>query len=113
MVDPALVADPVLLQRRLALQNADAVRFFRAGAKKALAKGELAIEDVLLEPHPMLRGMKVYEILRAAPGVGPKKASRALRRAKVSESLVLGSLSMASRRRILDELPAKCLSAAA
>lgn len=112
MVDPALAADPVLLQRRLALQNADAVRFFRAGAKKALAKGELAIDDVLLAPHPMLRGMKVYEVLRAAPGVGPKKAGSALRKANVSESLKLGSLSMGSRRRILESLPVKCRNAA-
>jgi hypothetical protein len=107
VVDPDLARDPVQLQRVLALQNGDAIRLFRAGLKRDIAGGRVRVRDALLEPDPMVTDMRLYDLIRAAPAVGPVKAKAALRRIQASETLTVGDLSRARREALLGLLPVK------
>lgn len=88
-------------ERRSALEEANRVRFARAGAKRDLKSGELDIYDLLMEPSEELKGAKVEEMLLAMRGMGRIKVMRVLREAGISNAKTLVGLTHGQRDRLI------------
>ena len=80
------------------------MRFARAGAKRGLKSGEVALYDLLMDPSEELKGAKVEEMLLAVRGMGRVKVTRMLREAGVSRSKTLVGLTHGQRDRLLRAL---------
>lgn len=93
-----------LEQRMLALKNANEIRTRRAALKRDIRDGGTQIRDVILEPPDYALTARVYDLLVAAPKLGPVKARRALRDARVSPRKTLGGLSLRQRAELTGTL---------
>ena len=91
-------------QRKRALGRANDVRSGRARLKRELREGRVAIADVLLAPPECAATAPVRDLLEALPRVGPVRAARFLRLAKVSETKSVGALSDRQRARLIELL---------
>ena len=91
-------------ERLSALEEANRVRFARAGAKRDLKSGGLDIYDLLMDPSEELRGAKVEEMLLAVRGMGRVKVTRILREANISRSKTLVGLTHGQRDRLIRAL---------
>ncbi len=91
--------DSALPQQRrlLALARANHIRAARATLKRRLRAGELAPADTILRGSSDTDTMTVAELLRSQRGWGPKRASKVLRSASLSERKTLGSLTERQR----------------
>ena len=77
-------------QRRNALKAADAIRFARADAKKAIKNGDLSILDAIqLE---CCQTMRLYDLLRAQWHWGPTAAADRLSRLGIGFYRTCGEL---------------------
>jgi hypothetical protein len=86
-------------ERRLqALASANEVRYARAQLKRDLMAGRVELPDVLSEPPACAQTAMVRDLLLASPGIGPKKADRALSRCGIAHSKAVIGLS--SRQRV-------------
>ncbi len=78
----------------------------RASVKRALAAGELSLDDVLGVRHddPVIARMRVTELVEALPGIGPIRAADVLERCAIAPSRRLRGLGehqeMALRRAV-------------
>lgn len=91
-----------LQQRRDALAKGNEHRTHRKELKEDVKAGRTALVDVLLEPIPAwMQTMKVRDLLRAVPKVGPVKADKVLRRARISASKTVGGLSERQRTELV------------
>ena len=88
-------------ERRSALEEANRVRFARAGAKRDLKSGELDIYELLMDPSEELKGAKVEEMLLAMRGMGRIKVMRVLREAGISNAKTLVGLTHGQRDRLI------------
>lgn len=88
-------------ERRSALEEANRVRFARAGAKRDLKTGELDVYDLLMDPSEELKGAKVEEMLLAMRGMGRIKVMRVLREAGISNAKTLVGLTHGQRDRLI------------
>jgi hypothetical protein len=88
-------------QRMRALAGANEIRFYRARLKCDLATGAVSAIDTLLAPTPQINTMKVEELLKAIPAIGPIKAATMLRAARASHSKTVGGLSDRQRRELV------------
>lgn len=79
-------------RRQLALARANHIRGARAVLKHRLRAGEIALADVILRRSADIDTMTVEELLRSQRGWGPKRASKLLRAAVLSENKTIGSL---------------------
>ncbi len=72
MPTPSLTAE----QRAEALVKATAVRSARRAFKDALARGEMGVGEAIAaaKVDDALAGIRVHDLLRCLPGVGPKRA---------------------------------------
>ena len=86
------------------MEEANRVRFARAGAKRDLRSGELGIYDLLMDPSEELKGAKVEEMLLAVRGMGRVKVTRLMREAGVSRSKTLVGLTHGQRDRLIKAL---------
>ena len=93
--------NPLHQQRMRALQIANGVRTRRAILKRDLTEGNLLISELLRNPHPDVEGMRVGDLVRSVPLVGPVKADRVLRAMQVQPSLPVGRLSSRRREQLL------------
>jgi hypothetical protein len=85
-------------ERRIrALRRANEVRTARATLKKKLASGRVQIEDVLAEPPAFATTAKVSDLLLAAPGFGPVRATRSLARCQIPYAKTAAGLSERQR----------------
>jgi hypothetical protein len=91
-------------ERRSALEEANRVRFARAGAKRDLKNGELDIYDLLMDPSEELKGAKVEEMLLSMRGMGRIKVMRILRESGISTSKTLVGLTHGQRDRLIQVL---------
>ncbi len=98
------VPDRTSQERLSALEEANRVRFARAGTKRDLKSGGLDIYDLLMDPSEELRGAKVEEMLLAVRGMGRVKVNRILREANVSRSKTLVGLTYGQRDRLIRAL---------
>lgn len=87
-----------------ALEEANRVRFARAGAKRGLKSGEISLYDLLMDPSEELKGAKVEEILLAVRGMGRVKVTRILRQSGISRSKTLVGLTHGQRDRLIEAL---------
>jgi hypothetical protein len=87
-----------------ALRQANEVRSRRAELKQQLRAGETQLEKVLAEPADYLATAEVFDLLVAAPGIGPVKAARLLSTAQVNRSKTVGWLSERQRARLIELL---------
>lgn len=65
-----------VLRDRLA--RANKIRAHRADLKRQMAAREMTLADVSRAEDPMLASMRVIELVQAVPGMGRKKAARAV-----------------------------------
>lgn len=84
-------------QRRDALARAQEVRVYRAQFRRDLRERRVLLQDALWSEDPRLASMMVFNLLLATPKVGRAKATAALKRAGVSASRTLGSLTPRER----------------
>jgi|GEM_PF-3755592 len=84
-----------------ALAHGNKLRARRKELKKELGDDDVRLADVLLSEAEWLQGMRVREILLAAPGIGKYKANRALRVTMLSSTTRLGKVSPPTRERLL------------
>ena len=91
-------------ERLSALEEANRIRFSRAGAKRGLKSGRVSLYDLLMDPSEELKGAKVEEMLLAVRGMGRVKVTRVLREAGISRSKTLVGLTHGQRDRLLRAL---------
>lgn len=98
-----VAADP----RMRALARANEVRSRRKLLKAEMRSGEVSLAEVLLSEEDWLQSMQVRNILLATPGVGERKAARALQAYGLSFTVPLNRTSPKSREGLLAWLAAK------
>ncbi|MHB1950216.1 MAG: integration host factor, actinobacterial type [Acidiferrobacteraceae bacterium] len=94
-------------QRMAALRRANAVRSARKGMKADLKSGRLAVALLTGMPPSYVLSMKVWDLLTAAPNIGPVKARTLLRRAEIAPSKTVGGLSRRQRDELVGLLVAR------
>ena len=94
----------LLERRRIALRQANEVRSKRAKLKQHLRQGRVRLEEVLAVPSDYLATAEVFDLLVAAPKIGPVKAARLLTVARVSQSKTIGQLTERQRGRLIELL---------
>lgn len=90
------------MNRLESLMVANQVRTARAGFRREAQRPQVI--DAVLNPPEWLRRVEVRWLLCACPGIGPAKAERILRRARITGSRELGRLSVRERYAIVEEL---------
>jgi hypothetical protein len=94
-----------MLERRMtALRQANEVRSSRARLKRRLRDGRVRLDEVLATPADYLATAEVFDLLLAAPKIGPAKAARLLTRARASQSKTVSQLSERQRGRLIELL---------
>ena len=75
-------------QRTAALVKATAVRVARRKFKDSVENGEVGFGTalVLAKADPALAGIRVVDLLKCLPGVGPKKARELMTQVGIAES---------------------------
>jgi hypothetical protein len=103
MSDAAELASPDS-QRLAALGNANRVRRWRAELKREIARRELHVAGVLLDPPTEARTMTVKELLGSQRGWGRVRTLKALQSVPVSEHTQLSRLTDRQVRALLRTL---------
>jgi len=93
--------DRSLAQRRDALAHANRVRSHRKQLKADLWAARRDPDEVLLSGDPLIATMRVTDILRSTPGVGPVKINNWLRRYGISPSKTVAGLSSRQQAALL------------
>lgn len=93
-------------QRRAALARAQEVRTTRASIKQMLGAGEISLADLLdrADDNDVVAGMRVSDVLRALPRIGPVRSRRLMEGLDIAASRRLGGLGPRQRRDLLDTL---------
>lgn len=93
---------PVLTdeQRRAALERAMEARMMRGSLKKALKAGTVTPEYVMAQPEA--KRMRVLDLMKAMPSIGPAKAERAMRELRISQGRRIQGLGIRQMERFLD-----------
>lgn len=89
-------------QRRENLEKAKAARKRRAAILKSVSDGSYTVSDVLTmadTDDPVAR-MKVFTLIKAAPGYGFARTQQTMRKLHISESRRLVDLAKTSARRL-------------
>lgn len=95
----------LLLERReIALRQANEVRCKRAKLKRQLRDGRVRLGEVLAAPADYLATAEVFDLLLAAPKIGPARAARLLTTVGVSQSKSVSQLSERQRGRLIELL---------
>lgn len=88
-------------QRLDALAHANIVRVARARIKQEIRVGATQVATLIAEPPALLRTMKVYDLLVAVPKMGPTKATKLMRSARISEAKTVSGMSDRQRTELL------------
>jgi hypothetical protein len=88
----------------IALGRANEVRSRRAKLKWQLRDGRVRLDEVLAAPADYLASAEVFDLLVAAPKIGPVKATQLLTRAGVSQSKTVSQLSERQRGSLIELL---------
>ena len=87
-------------QRMQALKKANEVRIARSKLHQQVLRREIGFDAVLADPPDFLSTMPVFELLMWAPKIGRVKASRLLRRARLTATRQVGQLTARERSEI-------------
>jgi hypothetical protein len=91
-------------QHMQALAKANRVRLARAEMKRAIARGELSVPDVLRAAPEEMEGIPLDELLRSQKRWGRTRARKFLLGLAIHEKKKLGTLTTRQRRLLADEL---------
>ena len=93
-------------QRRAALAEAQRVRHVQAQVKQMLKTGEVSFADVLARADDAeeVARLRVSDVLKALPRIGPIRARRMMERLDIAASRRLGGLGERQRAALLDEV---------
>lgn len=92
-------------QQESALTRANDLRTRRAELKVRMKHGHEDVRILLLDPPPLLEGMRVEDFVRACPKVGPVKTGTLLRKAKLGPTEKLGKIDLGRRCFLRSLLP--------
>lgn len=99
------VPDQSYQQRMDHLARANAIRSYRRVMKERVRACEVSAVDLIAGSDPMLRTMRLADLLLCVPGIGHSKLRRMLTHNTVIQySKTLGGLSVRQRMAILDSL---------
>ena len=90
-----------------ALARANAVRLARAALKRAVARGELAVADVVLDCPDEALTMTVFDLLASQRRWGDTRCKRLLRTIPISETKTVGTLTDRQRDALVAALEAR------
>jgi hypothetical protein len=92
-----------------ALQRANEVRLARAGLKRRVASGEIAVTEVLLGCYWEAKNMTISDLLMSQRRWGHTRCRKLLMQVPVSENKTVGSMTDRQRRALaqLLERPAR------
>lgn len=88
-------------QRLAALERANEVRAYRSTLKTDLRVGRIHLAQALLSDDPELATMRLRDLLRATPGIGTRKADRALRACRFTPTTRLAHVTRRGRVSLL------------
>lgn len=93
---------PVLTdeQRRAALERAMEARMVRASLKKALKAGTVTPGYVMARPEA--KRMRVFDLMRALPGIGRAGAERGMRELRMPQGKRVRGIGRRQMERLLD-----------
>jgi hypothetical protein len=104
MAQPAAPDKDLREQRNSALERANATRVARAKLKQELRNGQVQIAVVLVASPPQVTTTRVVDLLVAVPRIGPVKAARLLKAARVGHMKTVGELTGRQRARLVELL---------
>jgi hypothetical protein len=96
-----------------ALARANEVRLARAALKRAIARGEVDVADVVCDVPDEAATMTVYDLLASQRRWGDTRCRRLLRTIPISETKVVGTLTDRQRGALAEALRARAASAPA
>jgi hypothetical protein len=97
--------------RLVHLREANEIRTRRAALKSAIASGRVSLAETLEADHDWTRTMRVVDLLRVTPGLGPIRVKRALIANRLTTTLTLERFSDRRRQELLAWLSVNCPSA--
>ena len=87
-----------------ALARANEIRLARASAKRAIAAGELAVSELLLDCPAEIQRMEIGELISCQRRWGGQRTRRLLNAVPVVETKLVGTLTERQRRAIATSL---------
>lgn len=103
-------------QNMRALEQANRIRLARAALKRSVARGDVAVADVLLDPADEIAGMEIAELLTSQKRWGSTRCAKFMNLIGLSESKTIRSLTERQRSAmaavLTAERPAPDLAAA-
>lgn len=96
-----------------ALARANEVRLARAALKRAVARGEVAVADVVCDVPDEAATMTVHDLLASQRRWGDTRCRRLLRTIPISETKAVGTLTQRQRDALVDALAERCAPALA
>jgi hypothetical protein len=94
-------------QHMRALARANQVRLARAALKRAVARGEISVAELILDSPWEAESMTISELLRSQSRWGRKRARKFLSRLGLTENKPVGTLTQRQRRLLAAALEAK------
>lgn len=84
-------------QNMRALERANRIRLARAELKRRIAKGDVAVADVLLDPADEVAGMEIADLLTSQRRWGATRCTKFMDSIGLSESKTISSLTQRQR----------------
>lgn len=84
-------------QNMRALERANRIRLARAELKRRIARGEVAVADVLLDPADEIAGMEIAELLTSQKRWGSTRCAKFLEMIGLYETKTIRSLTERQR----------------
>ncbi|MBI5310702.1 MAG: hypothetical protein HZB14_06715 [Actinobacteria bacterium] len=91
-------------QNMRALEHANRIRLARAELKRRIAKGDIAVADVLLEPTDEVAGMEIAELLTSQKRWGATRCSKFMESIGLHETKTVRSLTERQRSAVAEIL---------
>lgn len=92
-------------QRDAAREKANRVRLYHANLKRDVAAGRLSLTEILdAYRSPSVASCRVHALVRSIPRVGSKRTDEAFRKAGISMTATVGSLTARQRGALVDQL---------
>lgn len=92
------VPDRSFDQRMAALDQANAVRSYRANLKRDIKAQRVNVVDILTDPPQKAETMRVVDLLLSIPKLGRVKVNALVRRCRISPSKTVGGMSDRQRQ---------------
>lgn len=87
-----------------ALEQANRIRLARAELKRRIAKGDVAVADVLLDPSDEIAGMELYELLTSQKRWGTTRCAKFMDSIGLNETKTIRSLTERQRSAMAEVL---------